>query len=422
MTSKRILLVSHELSVTGAPNSLLRQARYLIGSGHRLSLWTYWGGSLSDRFAEIGLSPRCVDNDYADLRRLAAETAVDLVICNTYVTYRTAAVFASRGTPVVWFIRETADLMGPLAADREFAFVFRRFRNLYTVSERARTFIAAINPHVRFFNNSVDDCFSAYVPIPAGALRFGFIGSMGRRKGLGSLIEAYLALKPDSCRISLTIAGRADGTGEGERLKRLTASRDDIRWLGEVTGAAKRGFFDSIDVLCVPSLDEPSGLSLIEGAMYGKALLTTDRVGAVYLVDGTNGCVVAPNRLADGLNWFLRPDADVSAMQRTSRRLYLETSTPERERLAVLQMVAENAGRLQPVGERLDRPVRQLFKKENAGPDCWRIRIFGVAVLTCRKRRVLKEWFRRILVGLGLDPLRFGYAAESSRGRCRSTV
>ena len=41
---KRVLLVSHELTVTGAPNSLLRQAKYFLSAGFGVDVWTFKGG------------------------------------------------------------------------------------------------------------------------------------------------------------------------------------------------------------------------------------------------------------------------------------------------------------------------------------------------------------------------------------------
>lgn len=415
MNARSVLLVSHEFSRSGAPSSLLRQARYLCEAGYRVRVWTLADGPLGESFRALGVAVEVVGGAFAEVRRrVRAEGAgFDLVVCNTYRTFRYAAAFAALGRPVVWFIRETANLKGPLASDREFARVFRGFYNLYTVSAYARDYIAPFNPRVRHIDNSVEDRFTGFSAAKPGELRFGFIGAITPRKGIAELVSAYCALPPSELAVSLRIAGRYEGTEEGGRLRRLTAGRPDVVWLGEVAGAAHAAFFDSVDVLCVPSLDEPSGLTLLEGAMYGKALLATDRVGANYVVGEANGRVVPVDGLAAGLRHFLDHAAGIPGMQEASRRQYLRYATPARERADVLRMVEENLDNPPPPGTGEIPPVRQFFKKEDVGETHWRFRIWGVPVLTCRKLSRAKRMVRGILVALGVDPGRVGFTSEA---------
>ena len=53
----RILLVSHEMSVTGAPNSLLRHAGYMRDAGHEVAVWTHRDGPLRARYEAAGFRP-----------------------------------------------------------------------------------------------------------------------------------------------------------------------------------------------------------------------------------------------------------------------------------------------------------------------------------------------------------------------------
>lgn len=417
MSGRSVLLVSHDLSHTGAPRSLLRQAGYLQAAGYRVSVWSMAEGPLASAYASLGVPVVTVDADFKAVRRkVRAEGAqFDLVVCNTYRTYRFATAFAAIGRPVVWFIREAASLTGPLASDAEFARSFRGFYNLYTVSAYARDFIAPFNARVRYFNNSVEDRFTAFAPVRPDEVRFGFLGSITPHKGISELVAAYRALPASPVKTSLRIAGRHAGTELGERLVRETAACADIVWLGEMTGDALADFFGSIDVLCVPSYDESSGLSLLEGAMYGKALLSTPRVGANYVIGADNGCIVPVDELGRGLRQLLDGAGRLAEMQAASRRRYLETSTPELERDAVLKMVADNLDNPPPPGTGEVRPPRPFFRKEDVGTTHWRFRIWGVTVLKCRKMAWAKRLARRVLVALGADPARHGFSAEAPR-------
>lgn len=406
-----VLLISHEMSLSGAPRSLLRQACYMRDAGLRVLVWTMLPGRMESRYADEGFCVETVSpEDRSVLRRRIEDLAPDLAVCNTFKTYRFVDVLVSLRIPAIWFIRETGDLKAPLAHDRDFRRVFLGFYNLYTVSEYACGIIAQYNSNVRFFNNSVEDSFRGFT-LPGEVLRFGFIGSTVRRKGLRELLAAFRAVFGDRRDVELRIAGAVDGSEEGELLRKRYASLASVVWLGEVTGESKQAFFDSIDVLCMPSLDEPAGLSLLEGAMQGKALLATETVGAGYIVGEGNGRVVPVADLFGGLAYFDAHRAELPAMQRESRRMYLQYATPDRERAAVLEMVERNLGNVPPEPAQT-RPVRQFFKKTDVDADHWRFYLWGVPVLTCRKCKRAKRFARGMLRRLGLDPARFGFTPE----------
>ena len=90
MNARSVLLVSHEFSRSGAPGSLLRQARYLREAGYRVSVWTLADGPLGESFRALDVTVDLVGAEFAEVRRrVRAEGAgFDLVICNTYRTFR----------------------------------------------------------------------------------------------------------------------------------------------------------------------------------------------------------------------------------------------------------------------------------------------------------------------------------------------
>ena len=357
LPQRRVLLVSHELTVTGAPNSLLRQARYFLSAGCAVDVWTIAEGELLARYREAGLSPELVDNDRKAIEAKYAEKRVryDLVVCNTICTYKFVDVLRRCGMPVVWFIRETKLLDETIWWDQDFERVFRSFPNLYTVSEYNAAVIRDYNPRARVIHNAVADQFTGFPPVSEN-VRFGFIGSFIPVKGLDLLVKAFRRVRSEFPSAELHIAGRVS-VGDGERLVAETAGDGSIVWMGEVQGEAKRAFFDSIDVLCVPSLDEPSGLTVMEGAMYGKAVVTTDRTGANYVVDESSGRVVRAGDV-DSLAFALRGIASmggcaIRAMGERARERYLKLASPEVERAAVLKMLDDNVGRVPRVWRRM---------------------------------------------------------------------
>ena len=350
VSPRRVLLVSHELTVTGAPNSLLRQAKYFLEDGCKVDVWTYAGGDLAPRYQEAGLEPELVANDRRAIEAKWAANPVryDLVICNTICTYKCVDVLRRRGMPVVWFIRETRLLDEEAWLNQDFDRVFRSFPNLYTVSEYNASVVRDYNRRVRIVRNSVPDSFTSFSR-PADKLRFGFIGSLIPVKGIDLLVEAFRRVHAEFPATELKIAGKVS-VGIGERLRAETEGDDSVVWLGEVQGDEKRAFFDAIDVLCVPSLDEPCGLTVLEAAMYGKAIVTTDRTGAKYVVDEDCGWVVRAGdlgALVAALRELAAMDpAALRGMSAHARSRYQECASPEVERAAVLRMLRDHAGKV----------------------------------------------------------------------------
>ena len=355
---KRILLVSHELTVTGAPNSLLRQARYFLSAGCKVDVWTLAEGDLAPRYQEAGLTPVLVENDRRAIERKWAANPVeyDLVVCNTICTYKFVDVLRRRGMPVVWFIRETKLLDEEIWWNQDFERIFRSFPDLYTISEYNAAVVRDYNPRVRIIHNAVADLFTGFPTGICGKVRFGFIGSFIPVKGLGVLVDAFRRMHRDFPSAELHIAGRIS-VGDGERLKSETAGDDSIAWAGEVQGDKKKAFFDSIDVLCVPSLDEPAGLTVMEGCMYGKAVVTTDRTGANYVLDEMSGRIVRAGD-TDAMESALRELAALDGkalrgMGEHARERYLKLASPDVERAAVLHMLVAHAGRVPHVWRRM---------------------------------------------------------------------
>jgi glycosyltransferase involved in cell wall biosynthesis len=377
--------------VTGAPNSLLRHARYLSGAGHSVDVWTYRDGPLRAEYEKAGFIPKVVEDSRDAVRsEFAKDGKYDLIVCNTIRTYRAADVLQRCGIPVVWFVRETLLLDEDMWVNPDFARVFRSFYNLYTVSEYNAGIVRRYNPDVRVVHNSVVDRFSGYPEI-GGGVRFGYIGSIMPVKGVDVLLEAFSEVKADMPGCSLKIAGRP-WTDFGKDVFSRYRDAPGVEWLGEVRGEAKDSFFGGIDVLCVPSLDEPSGLTVIEGTMYGKAIVTTDRTGANYLVSAANGRIVAAgdgNSLAKAMLELARSREGLPEMQRRSRERYLEDGTPDAERAAVLRMLEDNLGKPPAVKHRLgsDR-VNPVFHEDRTLSGHRRFYLFGIKVFSCRGKGV----------------------------------
>jgi len=115
------------------------------------------------------------------------------------------------------------------------------------------------------------------------AIRFGYLGTLSKVKGLEWLIEQFKELDFDA---SVSIAGKGDKVYENQ-LKEL-AKDSTIEFVGYVNSTE---FLAEIDVLIVPSLwEEPLGMVAIEALANHVPVIANKRGGLQETVkDGING-------------------------------------------------------------------------------------------------------------------------------------
>jgi glycosyltransferase involved in cell wall biosynthesis len=118
-------------------------------------------------------------------------------------------------------------------------------------------------------------------------INIGLLGQISPHKGHEDAIEALRQLGP---KYRLIVAGK----GEESYVARL---QELSRGLGvEFSGFAEfKEFFGKVDILLVPSWEEPFGIVILESMATGIPVITTSAGGPLDIVrSGTNGLLVPP--------------------------------------------------------------------------------------------------------------------------------
>ena len=362
---KSVLLVSHDLALGGAPVVLLWLAEYLQKKGYKVDLWSIRGGVLEESFNNIGIKVQYVADCRTEIRRayIRQKTPYELIICNTVLTYRYVDALQRFKTPVVWYIHESGLVKQFVANNSDAMGVLENFYNIYTVSELAAESIREYNQHVKVIPNFVLDDFREYA-CHGDRVVFGFLGCVAEHKGIDTLICAFEKLQQTHPQCELLIAGICPDAF-AEELRRRTSGNSSIHWLGEVQGEEKEKFFDSIDVLCAPSVYDSCSLSVLEAAMKGKAIVTTYTTGAHYVVkEASSGYVIPPENeemLHARMETLAAHPSMVAEMQKVSREMYLQKVSEQGAMHSIDQMLSENEGKL-PV---ITTPIWHKMKLAN---------------------------------------------------------
>ncbi len=145
-----------------------------------------------------------------------------------------------------------------------------------------------------------------------GRLRVGFIGALSSHKGILTLLDAFRRAPAEW---TLTLAG--DGPLE-TRIREEAARDARVSYAGYVSGEAKDAFYDSLDVLAIPSeWEEAATLVAVEAAVRGLPSVVSDRGGLPETAEARIFRARDARGLLEALQWFAdSPDGLLGASTR----------------------------------------------------------------------------------------------------------
>lgn len=140
--------------------------------------------------------------------------------------------------------------------------------------------------------NLVDIASDAVRPPRRDPLVIGALGRLHVDKGFDDLLRALA--DPDLCSRNWRL--RIAGEGPEREALRLLASRLGIAERVELIGWVddRRSFFQSIDMLCMPSRTESFGMVLVEAMAHGIPAVVSDNPGSREIVRSGRDALVVP--------------------------------------------------------------------------------------------------------------------------------
>lgn len=132
--------------------------------------------------------------------------------------------------------------------------------------------------------------------IDASCMLIGFIGRLSQEKGIKFLLLAYAELLKSSLNSHLILIGNGPEKGNLTALARSLNISQNITFLPHQDALA--GFFESIDILALPSLSEGLPNVVLEAMAFGKAVVASS-VGSVpdVITNDLDGILVQPGNV-----------------------------------------------------------------------------------------------------------------------------
>jgi glycosyltransferase involved in cell wall biosynthesis len=146
----------------------------------------------------------------------------------------------------------------------------------------------------------------------------GFVGRLVPRKGALDLVKAAPAIRAARPDVRIVIVGDDPYDDEESEYAAAVRASDEVDHVGRVTSAA--GILGHLDVLVLPSRQEPFGTVVAEAMAAGTPVVATRVDGLPELVaDGVTGALVEPGDTAALAVAVLRVLEDRAAMSTAAR-------------------------------------------------------------------------------------------------------
>lgn len=298
---KKILVITHQLSRTGAPIVLLDMVRLCLENGYSIDMITMLDGELGADVRNMGINYTIQDKFFSNRKEFMEKAnQYNLVIANTLITYEAIHVLNGLRIPVIWWLHEGRQYFD------YFKTVLPDFSKL------------SGNIHVRSVGHYVSDVVKDIYNVDTDILHFAIedeksnVNEMPRSNkirfltsGTYSFVKAQdvlakaIQLLPDSYmnKVEFLFCGNETMVDENvfNSVKSLEEKYDNVTLLHQLSHSEVLSYMKSSDCLIVPSRVDPIPTVAVEMFMVGQTCLCTDVCGiAHYIKDGVNGFTVPP--------------------------------------------------------------------------------------------------------------------------------
>ena len=315
VSKKTICLISHELTYTGAPLSLLKAAQLYKKNGYKILTISLKDGNLKEEFKKVGsvIITRNITKTY-----FYSSLYYNIVV-NTLIPHIQYTVLNKAGRRVFWWIREPADTLKNRPCMLQSVIMAS---NIYTMSNLSRDEYLKYNKNICVIKHGLEDCYHG-VHISHDRISFAVIGTVNKRKGQDLFLEAIK-------NISENYRKKADfyvvGRDYDKNLYKNLKESNLIKIIDEITDLDRMmKFYEEISCLVVPSRLEPTSRVAIEAMMMGRPVIMSNKVGAQYLINKNNGFIFDINNvdeLSNIITYIIDNPSILYDMENAARKAY----------------------------------------------------------------------------------------------------
>ena len=295
-----VLLVSHDLSSSGAPMALVNLGRVLKEAGFYVCVCAPTDGPMRDEFAAEGIDV-IVDELLLTANPSVLDFAApfDFAIANTAVTWQFVGQVAG-SVPVYWYLHES-ELISQLARENhDFVSALRAAAGIWAAGPLPARQLMELGAPVQTLTSGVDT-----TRMPGGLRRrsegesvvVGVFGSYEPRKGQDLAVLGVLGMPPEARKkVRLELWGRVLDVSFARELRDLAAGCTQVYVGPELSPEQCLRHLADSDVVLVPSRDDPLPLVSLDALACSRILVVSRKTGtSEYVEHGVSAFILEEN-------------------------------------------------------------------------------------------------------------------------------
>lgn len=332
----RVLFVSHEAHLTGAPIALLRFAEDIKKRGMAPVFITPSDGKLKKKLLDAGIPVIIYSELYGSDLISRAASCFNLIVVNTIVGGPLISRLGNSATPVLWWIHEaktsyyqqTIEGMPEQLGDNI---------HVYCVGQRAEKWMHLYRNNYKNdillygcpdFRNLTGEARSVPLPPAEGKTVFLTVGTLQECKGQDILTDA-IAMLPEKelQKCQFLFVGKEHYPLAGEKIRQLEKQHpENVCYLGEMDIGDMPAVYQNCDCLICSSRDDTCPTTVTEALSLSKIVICSENAGSAVLLKSEHSGLVYPNddpkALSESILYVLHNKENLGAMQIAARKTY----------------------------------------------------------------------------------------------------
>jgi len=328
----RILLMIHELSLSGAPMVMYYLAQMLISKGYRVSFFSFRDGGLKEILISEGIDvfiqPDVTTKSSYFMNWLKE---FDKIIVCTLLYGDFIKCVKDENLPIIWWLHESEE-------------VYRSWwekKNPGCLSNSIRVYnggVRALNTYKKYFETDKGEVLLYGIPElnplkikkqdDKNKFVFAVVATLQPRKGQDIFTEAVLRLsEKEKEDVEFWIIGGDPGYYK-EMVEKVNADVENDNHLKIYGGWSREKLnseYRNIDVLVCPSRDDPLPVVVPEAmSFYIPCIVSTGCGTSYYIKDMENGIICEPTveSVCEKLKWTINNKEKLSKIGECGRELY----------------------------------------------------------------------------------------------------
>ena len=332
----RVLFVSHEAHLTGAPIALLRFAEDIKKRGMAPVFITPSDGKLKKKLLDAGIPVIIYSELYGSDLISHAASCFKLIVVNTIVGGPLISRLGNSATPVLWWIHEaktsyyqqTIEGMPEQLGDNI---------HVYCVGQRAEKWMHLYRNNYKNdillygcpdFRNLIGEARSVPLPPAEGKTVFLTVGTLQECKGQDILTDA-IAMLPEKelKKCQFLFVGKEHYQLARKKIRQLEKQHpENVFYLGEMDIEDMPAVYQNCDCLICSSRDDMCPTTVTEALSLSKIVICSENAGSAVLLKSEHSGLVYPNddpkALSESILYVLHNKENLGAMQIAARKTY----------------------------------------------------------------------------------------------------